>query len=347
METSLSGRLQFATEDEAVEHFHRQGWTDGLPITLPTPDRVSEMLESIHMVGEEVIGVIPERNRVITAEKAATAAVMAGCLPAYMPVVLAALQGILHPQFGVHGPTASTGGAGILLIVNGPIIQQLGFNHGKRLMSNTQRANVTIGRAVTLLMQNAGGTAQFDQTTVGHPGKLSFCIAEAEIEEWLPLHVERGFNREDSTVTVFAAEGPNQINNHVAGTPEGLLLSIADRMTSLATFHMQRETQCVLVICPEHLKVFKDHGWNKRMVQDYLYEHAKRPKSDFYRYGLQLDPPTEAEEKQWKRAIPTPEDILLVSAGGPAGGFSALIPGWGSIHQTRAVTQKITSSGFT
>ncbi|GAX90613.1 hypothetical protein [Effusibacillus lacus] len=346
MRNWTSNSVELTNWEEAIEYYFQMGWTDGLPIMPPTPEKVEAMLKQVGLEGNEVIGSIPERNRVITAEKVAINAVMAGCLPAYMPVVTAAIQAVLDPAFGVHGPTSSTGGAAILVIVNGPIIQQIGLNAGKNLMGTGSRANATIGRAVRLVLLNAGGTSEFDQTTLGHPGKFSFCIAEAEREDWIPLHVERGFKRDESTVTVFAAEGPNQINNHVAATPEGILLTIADRMAALGTFNMQRATQCVVVICPEHLSTLLEHGWDKARVKKFLYEHARRPKTDLYRFGLQLEP-LPGDEGTWIHAVPSPEDILLVAGGGAAGRFSACIPGWGSVQQSVAVTKPIGSAGFT
>lgn len=341
-----SKRIELLDPEEAIEYYFQMGWTDGLPVVPPTPTKVRSLLDAAGLQGTEVIGTLLERNRVITAEKVAINAVMAGCLPVYMPVVVTAIQAVLDPAFGAHGPTSSTGGAATLLILNGPIIEQIGLNSGKNLMGTGNRANATIGRAVRLVLLNAGGTSEFDQTTLGNPGKFSFCIAEAERDDWVPLHVERGFNREDSTVTVFASEGPNQINNHISTTAEGLLLSIADRMTGLATFNMQRNTQCVVVICPEHLSVLLENGWNKARVKEFLFENARRPKSDLYRFGFQTEL-LPSDHDTWMKAVPSPNDILLLAGGGPAGGFSAYIPGWGSVAQSVAVTKKIDSAGFT
>jgi hypothetical protein len=345
-DTWNSKEIRLSNAEEAIEYYFQQGWTDGLPVVPPTPDKVEAMLKQVGLQGKEVIGAISERNCVITAEKVAINAVMAGCLPAYMPVVITAVQAALNPLFGIHGSTASTGGSSLLLIINGPIIQQLGINTGKNMMGIGNRANATIGRALRLVLLNAGGTREFDQTTLGHPGKFTFCIAEAECEEWAPLHVERGFKREDSTVTVFASEGPNQINNHVAQTPEGILMSIADRMTALGTFNMQRSAPCVVVICSEHLQTLLEFGWDKSQVRSFLYEFARRPKSDFYRFGLQLEL-SAGDEQEWVSPVPSPEDILIVSGGGMAGRFSAYIPAWGSSKAWAPVTKAIVSSGFT
>ena len=335
---------QIALNDplEAMEHFFMMGWTDGLPVVPPTPEKVEAMLKEVGLTGSEIMGKIAERNSVITSEKVAINAVMAGCLPAYMPVVLAAVQAVLDPAFGVHGPTVSTGGAATLVIVNGPIIQQIGLNSGKNLMGTGHRANLTIGRAVRFVLQIAGAGAKFDQTTIGHPGKISFCIAEAEREDWEPLHVQRGFQRTDSTVTVFASEGPNQIYNHVGKNPEQLLLSFADRMTPFSTFNMQRNTQCVVVVCPEHLATIQKYGWDKTRVQQFLFDHARRPRADLEKFGFPVD--SALGDKDWITVAPSPEDILLVAGGGPAGSFSSYIPGWASKDQSIAITKPISAA---
>lgn len=342
----LSEEIKLSDAEEAIEYFFTQGWTDGLPIVPPTPSKVRAMLAEMNLEGTEIVGEIPERKCRITSEQVAIHAVMAGCLPAYLPVVLAAVRAVTKPEFGVHGPTASTGGASILAIINGPVVQQLNLNTGKNLMGTGNRANATIGRAIRLVMQNAGRSAEFDQTTIGNPAKFSFCIAEAECDEWLPLHVERGFKREDSAITVFASLGANQVYNPVSDKPEGILMTMADSMSALGTFNMQRDTQYAVVICPEHLAVLVENGWTKQRVKAFLYEHARRKKTDMFKFGLQvnLEP---GDESQWMTAVPSPDDILLVAGGGPAGRFSACVPGWGSVKQSRSVTEQIVITGFT
>lgn len=345
MVTLNSEKLDFDHEDDVQEHFFRNNWTDGLPIVPPTPEKVSQMLNEVKLEGSEVIGFIPERNKMITVEKLAINAVMAGCLPTYMPVVLAAMQGVLDPDFGVHGPTSSTGGGAIFIVVNGPITEQIGLNNGKRLLSSWSRANATIGRAVMLTLYNAGGAKDFDQSTIGHPGKVSYVMAEQEREGWVPLHVEKGFKAEDNTVTVIAAESPNQVFNQIALNPEGILDTFVDRMTALGTFHMRNNTQCALIICPEHMNVFLAHGWDKKMIKDYIFKHARRPKKDLHTYGLQLKP--EADDEKSLTAIPDADSFVVLSGGGAAGGFSAFIPGWGSIDRTRAISTLIDHTQFT
>ncbi|UCF94900.1 MAG: hypothetical protein JSW39_12360 [Desulfobacterales bacterium] len=334
-------RLETPDAMEAIELFYQKGWTDGLPIVPPTAERILAMLSTVDMQPDTVLGAIPERGRVFTAEVVAINAVMAGCLPEYFPVVVAGIAAISDPVFGLHGPTASTHGAGILMIVNGPIIQGIGLNCGQGLFGPGHRANATIGRALRLVLINAGGSPGFDRTTLGHPGKYTYCIAEDENTDWLPLHVQRGFDKTVSTVTVFAGEGPNQMNNHTALRGENILLTLADRMSALGTFNMGGQTEMVVVICPEHYRTLNEQGWDKAKVQEFLYEHAARPLVDLKEGGYLQQPVQAGDEKILVRAVPSPADILLIVAGGEAGRFSACIPGWFNMKACHSVTKAI------
>ena len=317
---------------EAIDLFFQRGWTDGLPIVPPTADRIQKMLNEVDIPPETVIGAIPERSRIFTAEVAAINAVMAGCLPEYFPVVVAAVSAMADHAFGLHGPTASTHGPGILIIVNGPIIQEIGLNAGQNLFGPGNRANATIGRAIRLLMFNAGGSGEFDRGTLGNPGKYSYCIAENEDMEWIPLHVQRGFDKAASTVTVFACEGPNQVNNHSALQAENILFTLADRMSGLGTFNMGGQTEMAVVLCPEHYRTLNEQGWDKKRVQEFLYEHAARSLSDLKKGGY-IEKDVEPGDDQIKvRAVQSPEDLILIVGGGTAGRFSACLPGVGQIR---------------
>ena len=153
---------------EAIALFYQKGWTDGLPIIPPTERRIQAMLDTAHMEPDTIIGSIPERSRVFTAEVVAINAVMAGCLPDYFPVVLAAISAVSDPAFGLHGPTATTHGAAILMIVNGPITEAIGLNSGQNVFGPGNRANATIGRTLRLVLINAGGSHEFDRATLGY-----------------------------------------------------------------------------------------------------------------------------------------------------------------------------------
>src|SRR5437763_12975791 len=231
--TLTSKRLTVRDEADAIEMAYDKGWSDGLPVVPPTEARVRAMLEAARLEANHQVGIIPDRAVVISAEKVAINAVMAGCKPEYFPVVVAAVEAIGDPRWSYHGPGTSTGGAGVLMIVNGPIARRLDVNAGDNLFGPGWRANLTIGRAVRLVMRNVCGSrpGTLDRGTLGHPGKLSYVIAENEAESpWTPLHVERAFRPAQSTVTVMAAEGPHQFYNQLSPDAEGVLTTLADSM---------------------------------------------------------------------------------------------------------------------
>ncbi|MCH9017256.1 MAG: hypothetical protein IIB89_05780, partial [Chloroflexi bacterium] len=228
--------VQWDSALEAIERCYELGWTDGLPVVPPTEQRVGEFIERSGRPSAEVVGELPERRREITVGKVAANAVMAGCLPEYMPVVLAATEAMLDPVFNLVGPSSSMGGSAILTIVNGPVAKELNINSRNNLFGPGNRANATIGRAVRLVLMNACAAIPgvFDRSVIGHPGKYTYCIAEAETEtHWTPLHVERGFSADQSTVTVFAGEAPRQVR--AVGHPEPILIAIADVASSLGS----------------------------------------------------------------------------------------------------------------
>jgi hypothetical protein len=331
----------------AIELYYQKGWTDGLPVVPPTEERIYDMLKSVKMDPETIVGSIPERGRVFTAELVAINAVMAGCLPGYFPVVLAAVQAISEPDFGLHGPSASTHGAAIMIVVNGPIIDQIGLNAGANAFGPGNRANATIGRAIRLLMINVGGSPEFDRSTLGHPGKFSFCFAEKKTD-WTPFHVQKGFQDNESTVTVFACEGPNQIQNHGSLKGESILRTMADRMTPLGSFNMASETEMAVVLCPEHYHHLAKEGWTKQTIQQFLYKNAVRSVSDMKKGGIIEAPVVDEDDYKFKHAVPSPEHILLFVAGGDAGRFSACMPGWFNYKQSKAITKSIkAATGFT
>src|SRR5262249_52428463 len=199
---------------EIIEAYYQRYWTDGRPVLPPTEKSVAETLAAAGLHADEVIGTIPARSTVIVARKVAINAVMAGCRPEYLPVAVAAIRGLCHPDFAYHGPASSTGGSAMVLIVNGPIAPTLGVNSGHNAFGQGTRANATIGRAVRLVMMNVMNTRPgvLDRAVFGNPGKYAFCFAENEDEHpWEPLHVERGFRRDQSTVTVYASNSLYQV----------------------------------------------------------------------------------------------------------------------------------------
>jgi hypothetical protein len=330
---------------ELIEAYYEQGWTDGLPVVPPSEKSIAEMLAGAALRGEETIGEIRERGVVVSAEKLAINAVMAGCRPDYLPLVAAAVRGLCHPDFAYHGPASSTGGSAIVLIVNGPIARRLGINSGNNAFGQGTRANATIGRAVRLVMMNVMNTRPglLDRATLGNPGKYTFCFAENEmVHPWEPLHVERGYRADESAVTVYASNSLCQVYNQLAATPEPLLRCFADALCNLGTPNLRGFNQSLVVFAGEHADLLRQSGWSKQDVRRFLMEHARRTIADLKRAARRPGDVEPADERTWKRAFERPEDIIIVCAGGPAGSWSACLPGWGN-KWTRSVTTPIDS----
>jgi len=291
----------------------------------------------------ELIGHYDFRKRDVTVEKVAINAVMAGCRPEYLPVVLAAIRGLCHPQFAYHGPASSTGGSAMVLIVNGPIARRIGINSGNNAFGQGARANATIGRAVRLTMMNVMNTRPsfLDRATLGTPGKYSFCFAENEMgHPWEPLHVERGCRPEQSAVTVYASNSLCPVYNQLAATPEPLLRCFADALCHLGTPNLRGFNQSLVVFAGEHTDLLRASGWSKQDVRAFLVEHARRTVADLKRAGRRPGEVQAGDEHTWKHAFERPDDILIVCAGGQAGSWSACLPGWGN-KWTRSVTTVI------
>ena len=325
---------------ELIEAYFERGWTDGLPVVPPTEKSIAQMLAGAGLRGEEVIGQIPARNLVVTADKVAINAVLAGCRPEYLPVVVAAIRGLCHPDFAYHGPASSTGGSAIVLIVNGPMARAAGVNSGNNVFGQGVRANATIGRAVRLVMMNVMNTRPgfLDRATLGTPGKYSFCFAENEENHpWEPLHVERGFRRDQSAVTVYASNSLCPVYNQLASTPEPLLLCFADALCNLGSPNLRGYNESLVVFAGEHAELLGQSGWSKRDVKAFLIEHARRAIADLKRAGRRPGPVEPGDETTWKHAFEDPSDLLVVCAGGRAGAWSACLPGWGN-KWTRSVT---------
>ncbi len=342
-----SARHEVPDTVEAVEFCYQQGWTDGLPVVPPTPERVAEFLAYAGLDTQTVLGQVADRGRAITAEKVAINAVMAGCLPEYFGAVVAAVEALANDRFNAHGSMASTAGAAAMLIVNGPIVGQIGLNSGDNVFGPGWRANATIGRAIRLVLMNVirAQPGVMDKSTLGHPGKYSYCIAENEVDSpWDPLHVERGLPRDSSAVTVFAAEAPHNINNH-AFDPYRLCDAIAGTIATLGANNYYVMGDYTVVLGVDHARILDQAGWKRRHVQRYLFEKARLPVARLRYGGMYVE---HLERNLWPRWIERaddaslvppvrePEDFKIFVAGG-AGPHSLVIPGWG----TRAITRPI------
>ena len=348
MATTLTSR-RYQVEGglhDAIEFCFEQGWTDGLPVVPPTPDRVQAMLEAAGLDPGQEIAVIEHRAVRITAEKVAINAVMAGCRPEYMPVVVAAVEALGDPLWSYHGPGTSTAGAAVLMIVNGPIRRELDINCGDNLFGPGWRANLTIGRAVRLVMRNVCGSrpGTLDRGTLGHPGKFTYCLAENETASpWEPLHVVRGFARDEASVTVVAAEAPHNVNDHGSTSAEALLGTLAGTAATPGNNNVYLGGEPLVLLGPEHAATFAASGWSKRDVKRAYWERARVPLGAFSRENLArfaaIDPARFRDPTPDFRAAlaAAADDVLVVVAGGP-GKHSAVVPTFGA---TRAVTRVV------
>ena len=337
-----SKQYEVSDTAEAIEFYYTKGWTDGLPVIPPTEGSIQAMLDGAGLEPGDEITFIEQRQVSVTAEKVAINAVMAGCKPEYMPVIVAALEGIGDPRYSYHGPSTSTGGSAVFMLVNGPITRELGINRGDNLFGPGWRANATIGRAVRLVMRNVIGTmpGQLDRSTLGHAGKYTYCIAENEEgSPWPPVHVERGFTPEQSAVTVLAALAPHQFYNQLSNTPEGILTTLCAHMRISAGAGMQ--PQYVLIISGEHMKVMAKEGWSKDDIKRFCFENTQTPLAELKRINLRPEEVSPEDETTMVTLVASPEDFIVVAAGSEAGAFSAYIPGWGGKVATQSVTKEI------
>ncbi len=325
------------------EFYHAKGWTDGLPIVPPTEERVSECLDAAGFAPGDIIGIEQVRQRPIIAEKAAINAVLAGCLPAYMPVVVAVLGAMCDAQYNLHGTSASTGGAAPFIVVNGPVRTLIGMNATHNVLGNGNRANATIGRAIRLVLINVLGVipGEMDRSTLGHPGKFTFCIAEDEEDSpWVPLAQEREIPEGQSAVTVMAAGAPRQIMNEWTADPEQILETFAAEMRHNMLTYSVWAGNYVLVIPKQLRDLLVAAGWQKRDIREYIFRSARLVRSDWAKVGKANIVDRSGGPMQEFTALKEPSDLLIVAAGGPAGGFGAVIPPWlGS--KARAVTKPI------
>ena len=312
---------------EAIEECYRMGWSDGLPVVPPVDYKVREMLEISGMTGEEEISALEMRNRVLTSENVAANAVMAGCLPEYFPVLTTTLQTLEEEKNFVHMASASTSSPAILMVLNGPIRDQIGANYKDGLLGPGNRANAVLGRAIRLCFMNGfdARPGTLDRGTLGNPSKYTLCFAENEEDSpWDPMHVSRGFDRDDSTVTVAVAYNPITVNAAYGHTGESVLMAIADTLKS-ASMAFRYPSQWVLVIGPEHAITLNDDNWSRKDIQNYMMENAVRPQSELIRLGIAQGPEREGDDKIIRRCAQDPEDILVLMGGGTGGRNSAII----------------------
>jgi hypothetical protein len=324
-------RVSLARSEDEFEALFERGWTDGLPVVPPTERRVLAMLEGTRRSPDEIVATVPPDLVPCSVEKVAINAVMAGCRPEYLPVVLAAVEAACTDAFNIHGLLATTMGAGPVIVVNGPVRKAIGMNSGRNVFGQGNRANATIGRALQLVVRNVGGgrPGEVDRATFGNPGKLSFCFAEDEEgSPWTPLSTDLGAAAGTSTVTLFPGEAPRGIVDQAARDPESLARSYAVNLRSLHHPKAVLAFDCLLAVGPEHARVFAEAGWSKARLVERLHELLVIPRAELVRGagGIAEGIP----ESVSAEALPKfkPGGILVVHCGGEAGLFSAMIGGW-------------------
>ncbi len=326
-----SRRVEIAEQEDAIEACYDRGWSDGLPLVPPTELRVMKMLAGTNRDSADIIGVVPPDLQPCTVEKIAINAVMAGCKPEYLPVVIASLEAALTDAFCMHGLLATTWFSGPMIIVNGPIARAIGMNAGGNALGQGNRANATIGRALQLIIRNVGGgkPGGVDRSTLGNPGKYTFCFAEDEENScWESLAVERGFEPGTSTVTLFAADGVQGVIDQKSRDPESLCRSFARSLIAVGHAKLAMMSDVFLVISPEHERIFRTASWTKAQVKECLAELMKRPGADLIggADGITEGMPEFVKDMELTKF--KPDGLNIVRAGGTAGLFSAIICGW-------------------
>ena len=331
-ETGLrSRRIAIGADEDEQEAMFARGWSDGLPLVPPTEERVLRMLDGTSRDPQEVLGLVPPALASATVEKIAINAVMAGCKPEYLPVVLAAVEAVLDDGFAMHGVLATTMFVGPVVIVNGPIRRRIGMNAKGNVLGQGNRANLSTGRALQLVIRNIGeGRPQeVDRATLGNPGKLSYCFAEDEEGScWEPLSVERGAKPGASAVTVFAGFGLQGVVDQKARDPESLARSMAASLKAIHNVKLAPACDALLVVCPEHERTFRVAGWSKARLYEELYGLCEIAGEDLVAGAKGIaegGPPSLAGKTVNKFR---PGGLMIVRAGGNAGMFSGIIGGW-------------------
>jgi len=338
--TLRSRRVELASEEDEIEAMFDRGWSDGLPVVPPTPERVARMLSGTVRSPDEVVAVVPPDLVECTVEKVAVNAVLAGCKPEYLPVVLACVEAACTAEFNAHGLLATTYFSSPVVVVNGPVARRIGMNWGLNALGQGNRANATIGRALQLVIRNVGGgrPGEVDRATLGNPGKYTFCFAEDEEgSPWEPLAGGGA-----SAVTLFAGDGVRGVVDQLSREPESLARSLALALLAVAHPKLVVAFDAMLVVSPEHARVFRDAGWSKDRLRSELLALTTRPGSELVQGagGIAEGLPAGFEGAQLPKF--REDGLLIVHAGGGAGMFSAVIGGWvngetGSMPVTREV----------
>lgn len=332
-----ASRITLTDEEDPIEYCRKQ-FGDALPVVPPTIEKVEAMMKASGLAPETVIARVPPFYGEATVEKVAANAVMAGCAPEMMRILLPLVRAACDERFNIHGVQATTHFAAPLVMINGPVRQELGFWSRQNVFSNVARANSTLGRAFQLILLNIGGGRPdgIDMSALGNPGKFSFCIAENEEENpWEPFHVTRGLKREQSVVSLFAGEPPRGVSEHTAPAGKTVLETISFALATVWSYRTCLMPEAIVVLCPEHVKTIHRDGITKKQARQFLFENTGIPVRHYSpaerAEGMQLAANykeiTIRGEKCYQK-FRSPEAISIFVAGGTAGKFSAVIGSW-------------------
>jgi hypothetical protein len=338
-----SRRIDLSRTQDAIEACFDRNWSDGLPLVPPTPERVLAMLAGTHRSADTVLGELPPSNSRCTVEKAAINAVMAGCRPEYFPVVLAALEAALDPEFGLHSVLVGTGSSGIVVIVNGPVARAIGMNAGANALGPGNRANASIGRALQLICRNVGGAKPggTDASVLGQPGKLSFCLAEREDDQrWQSLAAMRGIPSGSSAVTLYSGDGVLGLTDQQSADPASLAANLALSLKAVGGAKKAGHHHALIVVCPQHRRIFADAGWTKEKLISELEARLLLSSDDIAPGAFGVSDGTLPKKGAATAPKFRPDGVHIVCAGGDTGSMSAIIPCSGE-HAVNPVTKEI------
>ena len=324
-------RVEFASLEDTHEALFDRGWTDGLPVVPPTEPRVLAMLDGTTRSPDEIVATVPPDLIECTVEKIAVNAVMAGCRPEYLPVVLAAVEAVCTDTFNMHGLLATTMPHAPVLVVNGPIAENIGMNSGNNAFGQGNRANSTIGRALQLVIRNVGGgrPGEVDRAALGSPAKVGFCFAERESDSpWTPVSTMYGFASGANTVLAFPGEAPRNVVDQLSRDPESLARTYAANLISIQHPKLILGFDAILAVAPDHSRIFADAGWSREQLSDRVVELTVRPGKELIRGAGGI--PEGLPEAMADLDLPKfrPNGLHIVHCGGAAGLFSAIIGGW-------------------
>jgi hypothetical protein len=344
--TLTSRRIELAAMEDEMEAAFDRGWSDGLPIIPPTEARVLRMLEGTTRAPGDVVAIVPPDLNEVTVEQVAINAVMAGCKPEYLPVVLTAVEAACSDAFNMHGLLATTYFSGPIVVVNGPIAKRIGMNSRGNAFGQGNRANLTIGRALQLVVRNLGGgrPGGVDMSLMGAPSKIGLAFAEREDDSpFAPLSTDFGIEAGEDAVTIYAGQGPSAIVDQISRTPESLVRTFAASLLNECHPKLVIGFDAMLAVGPEHGRILRQAGWDKARLRAELAPLLTRPSDDLIRGvgGIEEGLPEAfagIEIGKFRDG-----GLQIVHVGGDAGLFSAVLGGWvGGAKGSEPVARRIT-----